>query len=567
MSDLPGKPFPVILERIGWASRAQWWSYVTTDPKSSFKEIKFRYLAKLGFKEEAAGKVRVFAMVDAWTQWVMRPIHDMIFGILRFIPMDGTFDQTSPVDRLRHLSVKDRWFYSIDLSAATDRLPILLQVPLMKYLFKECGMSEPALMARDWADLLVGREYQVKVPDASRGFDIPKDIPKSVTYSVGQPMGALSSWAMLAMTHHAIVQWAAHRARGHGRPVPILFREYAILGDDLVIANRDVALEYLLILQRIGVKAGLAKSIVSKGKFYAEFAKKFFVPSGRADMLPFKEVISVYSSTLLTCEFVKIHKLSLNAILAFLGFGYKARSQAKDGLYHKLSKRLRTLLVWFRSPVGCFPLSIEDWVKSSGFNSSWDVPDDWENWWYVRSYVDGIAWGLLRRYIEAYKRYIESIEVTGTIYSMEKYLSSRMIKESTPELRKVRIPLAKTGKLVRPISQHPPFLTEVLVRDDSINQFVTEPVPFSVLVAPIDYDLYESTGIADATEFNRKYGVVDYVHTPVVKLPKAVRDHDLIQSLSDIRTTQMSEKDKTLKLLEWIFNFDNVASLIPSSYW
>lgn len=149
---------------------------------------------------------------------------------------------------------------------------------------------------------------------------------------------------------------------------------------------------------------------------------------------------------------------------------------------------------------------------------------------------------------------------------MEKYLSSRMIKESTPELRKVRIPLAKTGKLVRPISQHPPFLTEVLVRDDSINQFVTEPVPFSVLVAPIDYDLYESTGIADATEFNRKYGVVDYVHTPVVKLPKAVRDHDLIQSLSDIRTTQMSEKDKTLKLLEWIFNFDNVASLIPSSY-
>jgi len=30
-------------------------------------------------------------------------------------------------------------------------------------------------------------------------------------YSVGQPMGCLSSWAMLALSHHLIVQIAAHR--------------------------------------------------------------------------------------------------------------------------------------------------------------------------------------------------------------------------------------------------------------------------------------------------------------------------------------------------------------------
>jgi hypothetical protein len=58
-------------------------------------------LAKLGFKIEAAGKVRVFAMVDAFTQWVMKPIHDAIFQILRELPTDGTFDQTRPVERLR----------------------------------------------------------------------------------------------------------------------------------------------------------------------------------------------------------------------------------------------------------------------------------------------------------------------------------------------------------------------------------------------------------------------------------------------------------------------------------
>lgn len=36
--------------------------------------------------------------------------------------------------------------------------------------------------------------------------------PKGIYYSVGQPMGALSSWAMLAMTHHALMQFAAAKA-------------------------------------------------------------------------------------------------------------------------------------------------------------------------------------------------------------------------------------------------------------------------------------------------------------------------------------------------------------------
>lgn len=36
-------------------------------------------------------------------------------------------------------------------------------------------------------------------------------VPEYIRYAVGQPMGALSSWAMLALTHHFIVQYAAYR--------------------------------------------------------------------------------------------------------------------------------------------------------------------------------------------------------------------------------------------------------------------------------------------------------------------------------------------------------------------
>jgi hypothetical protein len=32
-------------------------------------------LGRLGIKKEAAGKVRVFAMVDPFTNWLLRPLH------------------------------------------------------------------------------------------------------------------------------------------------------------------------------------------------------------------------------------------------------------------------------------------------------------------------------------------------------------------------------------------------------------------------------------------------------------------------------------------------------------
>lgn len=62
-------------------------------------------IGKLGFKVEAAGKVRVFAMVECWTQWLLRPLHLAIFKILEALPSDGTMDQMAPIDRLVKIGV------------------------------------------------------------------------------------------------------------------------------------------------------------------------------------------------------------------------------------------------------------------------------------------------------------------------------------------------------------------------------------------------------------------------------------------------------------------------------
>lgn len=75
-------------------------------------------------------------------------------------------------------------------------MPVSIQAALLDRLIWEIP-----LFGQKWASLLTSREYEFS--SARYG------IRGKLKYSVGQPMGALSSWAMLALTHHFLVQMAA----------------------------------------------------------------------------------------------------------------------------------------------------------------------------------------------------------------------------------------------------------------------------------------------------------------------------------------------------------------------
>lgn len=91
------------------------------------------HLGKLGIKEEP-GKVRVFAMVEYWSQSLLRPIHRALFDILARIPNDATMDQDAAVERGLQMLRKQGFAASYDLSAATDRLPVSLQALLVDHI-------------------------------------------------------------------------------------------------------------------------------------------------------------------------------------------------------------------------------------------------------------------------------------------------------------------------------------------------------------------------------------------------------------------------------------------------
>jgi len=221
-------------------------------------------LGKLAEKLEPAGKVRVFAITDIWTQSALKPFHKFIFSILKNIPQDGTFDQYAPIRRLLDKGVKN--IYSYDLTAATDRLPIDLQKQIISLVIDE-------KFAEAWATLLVGRPWY------------HKGVP--LLYAVGQPMGAYSSWAMLALTHHYIIQIAARRAGWK-----MWFPDYAVLGDDVVIGNSEVAKSYLTIMEELGVGINLSKSLESSCGL-AEFAKRLLDSNTDFSAIGPKNVLAV----------------------------------------------------------------------------------------------------------------------------------------------------------------------------------------------------------------------------------------------------------------------------------
>lgn len=76
-------------------------------------------------------KRRIFAIGNYVNQGLLKPIHDWLAQVLSRIPMDGTFDQTRPLDRLKGEKV----CYSYDLKSATDRWPLKLMFESVTLLF------------------------------------------------------------------------------------------------------------------------------------------------------------------------------------------------------------------------------------------------------------------------------------------------------------------------------------------------------------------------------------------------------------------------------------------------
>jgi hypothetical protein len=206
-------------------------------------------LGHIAVLEEARGKMRKIGITDFWTQILFRPLHDAIYNHLAKIEEDGTNNQVGPIKlMLEALGInsfhgKVRTVQSLDLTAATDRLPVDVQAQILNIL------GYPG----DLWKLVLDREWN------SGGGPI--------RYSVGQPMGAYSSFAMLALTNHVLVHIAMKRNKVDPK------HRYGVLGDDVAIADKKVSKSYRSLLEYLGVEVNPIKGFDGG---ILEFAKKLY---------------------------------------------------------------------------------------------------------------------------------------------------------------------------------------------------------------------------------------------------------------------------------------------------
>lgn len=202
------------------------------------------------------GKARIIANADWLSQTALSGLHYYFYYLLSKLPQDQTFDHKAGLGKI---FAEKANFYSVDLSAATDRIPKRLQQRLIKVLFDVRGMDGEEI-SKNWFDIM-DREYEVG--------DAPLNNGLPVRYAVGQGMGLFTSWSIMALLHHYIV---SELCKVHSD-------DYILVGDDLVIRGKRESFDrYISVMTSIGVEVNLSKTLVSEGdRPTIEFARNYII--------------------------------------------------------------------------------------------------------------------------------------------------------------------------------------------------------------------------------------------------------------------------------------------------
>lgn len=199
-------------------------------------------VGNLGITQERGGKLRVFAFPNLLFQVMMNPVKASLFRILKKIPEDCTFHQERGVEWVRTQIQADRCVWSVDLSDATNHMPLILQ----KHVFWNIFIDEQWETHWDLFEMVATGRYGAK----SLGCNY-------VRWTKGQPLGAGPSFALFAITHHAILN--------HCKVVNKVKSDcYRILGDDVVISDEKVYSTYRSILDSLSCPISPQKSLTSR---------------------------------------------------------------------------------------------------------------------------------------------------------------------------------------------------------------------------------------------------------------------------------------------------------------
>lgn len=133
-------------------------------------------------------------------------------------------------------------------------------------------------------------------------------------------MGLYSSWPALAITNHALVRLSARRIGISN------FKDYLVLGDDVVIFHEKVSLEYQKTLDLIGVKTDPNESFLCRRTHSLEIAKRLFRKGLEVSPIPLR--------------LINKDQGLFQLYLLERGYNFKVRTTSRDEVSSQLAAHL-----------------------------------------------------------------------------------------------------------------------------------------------------------------------------------------------------------------------------------
>lgn len=304
------------------------------------KEVSRRPIhSKINLKRESWGKVRAFATVDYFSHSALAGYHEYLFRWLDNQVEDGTYDQDRVSELVRSWTARGFNCESSDLSAATDSIPVEIQQEIaMKIAGRMFGST--------WRGICTARDFVGPNGEV-------------VHYASGQPMGILSSWAMLAVWHHVMYRTIIRYLDLSESEEPY----YCVIGDDSSTRLSSIFLIYKQVVsevQQVGISISKGYHTVSQTEanrlpeldssqpmVTAEIAKRVYCSGYELTSVPPDELLNSFEDPVAFAELINsMKKRQLSKVQDISGV-YDLASLSRD----KKTALLLTTLPWAGQPL------------------------------------------------------------------------------------------------------------------------------------------------------------------------------------------------------------------------
>jgi len=231
----------------------------TLTPRDPMEPV---YGGEIHFLQEPGGKLRSVASPLRIHQEALRPLGDTLYGLVRQLPWDCTFEHSKAHAYIQSHLAKGGQVHSVDLSSATDLFPLSIQMDVLRTVIPNCSAQQQHV------DLFA--EISRGCWKSSLGF---------LQWKKGQPLGLYPSFAAFTLTHGLLLLYLAG-----GR----YDDQFFVLGDDVVILDDCLKDKYIAMLDRMHCPWSPEKSISSS--ILSEFAGKIITRDWVIPQLKWRKV-------------------------------------------------------------------------------------------------------------------------------------------------------------------------------------------------------------------------------------------------------------------------------------